>query len=112
MEFEGSQVSEPPAVRGFVHLKGKSMKAALLIIDVQKESIKTESIASQSIRKAIACINAAIILFRKNSLPIIGIQYINEEEHLVPGMDGFEIPFLLGLLERIFENNVTDFEVA
>jgi nicotinamidase-related amidase len=98
MEFEGSQVSEPPAVRSFVHLKGKSMKAALLIIDVQKESIKTESITSQSIRKAIACINAAIILFRKNSLPIIGIQYINEEEHLVPGMDGFEITETVNIL--------------
>jgi nicotinamidase-related amidase len=74
------------------------MKAALLIIDVQKESIKSESIASQSINKAIECINAAIVLFRNKNLPIIGIQYIKEEEQLIPGKDGFEIPETLKIL--------------
>jgi nicotinamidase-related amidase len=74
------------------------MKAALLIIDVQKESLKTESIAAQSIIKAIDCINAAIVLFRKYNLPIIGIQYIKEDDHLIPGTDGFEIPDTIKLL--------------
>jgi nicotinamidase-related amidase len=67
------------------------MKAALLIIDVQKESIKTESIASQPIKNAMKSIPEAIALFRKNGLPIIGVQYIKEEEQLIPGEDGFEI---------------------
>ena len=98
MKYKGGQVSEPPAVGCPVPLKGINMKAALLIIDVQKESIKTESIASQSINKAIECINSAIALFRKKSLPIIGIQYIKEEDHLVPGMDGFEIPETVNIL--------------
>ena len=78
--------------------KGIVMKAALLIIDVQKEPLKTDSIASQSIKKAIECINSAIGLFRNKGLPIIGIQLIKEEEHLVPGLDGFEIPETVNIL--------------
>ena len=74
------------------------MKAALLIIDVQKEPLKKDSIAAQSIKKAIECINSAIVLFRKKGLPIIGIQLIKGEEHLVPGLDGFEIPETVNLL--------------
>jgi len=74
------------------------MKAVLLIIDVQKEPLKTDSIASQSIKKEIECINSAIGLFRNKGLPIIGIQLIKEEEHLVPGLDGFEIPETVNIL--------------
>jgi len=79
-------------------MKGIDMKAALLIIDVQKEPLKKDSIAAQSIKKAIECINSAIVLFRKKGLPIIGIQLIKGEEHLVPGLDGFEIPETVNLL--------------
>lgn len=37
-------------------------------------------------------------MFRQRGLPIIGIQLIKEEEHLVPGLDGFEIPETVNLL--------------
>jgi nicotinamidase-related amidase len=75
-----------------------TMNMVLLVIDVQKEVMKTDTEASRSILKAMDCINAAIELFRKKNLPIIGIQHIDREEHLVPGLDGFEIPEEVKLL--------------
>jgi nicotinamidase-related amidase len=74
------------------------MNIALLVIDVQKEVLKTDAEASRSILKAMDCINAAIELFRKKNLPVIGIQHIDEKARLVPGMDGFEIPEEVKLL--------------
>ncbi len=74
------------------------MKAALIIIDVQKEVIKSDSAVSQSIKKAVEYINAAIVLFREKGLPIIVIQHINEQERLIPGTDGFEVPETINIL--------------
>jgi nicotinamidase-related amidase len=65
------------------------MNMAFLVIDVQKEIMQTDPVASSSILQAIDYINAAIVLFRKRKLPIIGIQHINKEEHLAPGLEGF-----------------------
>ncbi len=74
------------------------MKAALLIIDIQKEVMKSDPIAAQSINKAIEFINSAISLFREKGLPIIVIQHINEQERLIPGTDGFEVPETIKIL--------------
>ena len=74
------------------------MNIAFLVIDVQKEIMKSDSIASNSMIQAIDYINAAIVLFRKNNLRIIGIQHINKDEQLMPGLDGFEIPEAVKLL--------------
>jgi nicotinamidase-related amidase len=44
------------------------------------------------LKAAIAYINAAIALFRKKNLPIVIIQHKSEEEGLIPGKLGFDVP--------------------
>lgn len=68
------------------------MKPALLIIDVQKEFYKSNPQTAQSLKDAVEYINAAIGLFRAKSLPIFCIQHVDEEDGLIPGKDGFEVP--------------------
>jgi nicotinamidase-related amidase len=68
------------------------MKPALLVIDVQKEFLKFSPTTAQSLRDATEYINVAIALFRQKGLPIICIQHVNEQEKLVPGAEGFELP--------------------
>jgi nicotinamidase-related amidase len=76
------------------------MKPALLVIDIQKEflhpSADSSSSRSQaladSLNSAIEYINAAIDLFRKKDLPIVVIQHKSEEDGLVPGKPGFDVP--------------------
>ena len=67
------------------------MKAALLIIDMQKRFFKNNKIRADSLNSASEYINAAIDLFRKKNLPIFVIQHKNDEENLVPGTTGFEV---------------------
>ena len=74
------------------------MKPALLVIDVQKEFFKIVAQTAQSLKGAIEYINAAIALFRANNLPIFCIQHINEEDKLIPGVEGFELPEGLHIL--------------
>jgi len=64
------------------------MKMALLIIDLQKayENDKTK----ESMANACEYINATIPLFRKNDLPIIWIQHMDEYDGAIPGKPGFE----------------------
>jgi nicotinamidase-related amidase len=68
------------------------MKPALLVIDVQKEFFKFGPTTAQSLNDAIEYINAAIALFREKRLPIISIQHVDEEDKLVPGTEGFDLP--------------------
>ncbi len=76
------------------------MKPALLVVDIQKRFFKPASVGSSSkdqacsdsLASAIECINAAIGLFRKRNLPIVVIQHKSEEEDLVPGKTGFDVP--------------------
>jgi len=74
------------------------MKPALLVIDVQKEFFKSNAQTAQSLNNAIEYINAAIALFRAKNLPVICIQHINEEDKLIPGTDGFDLPEGLQIL--------------
>lgn len=74
------------------------MKPALLVIDVQKEFFGFSPATAQSLHDAIEYINAAIALFREKRLPVICIQQVEEEENLVPGEEGFELPDELKIL--------------
>jgi nicotinamidase-related amidase len=73
------------------------MKPALLVIDVQKAFLN-DPITAQSLEKAIEYINAAIALFREKHLPVICVQHVDEQNKLVPGEDGFELPDRLNIL--------------
>lgn len=68
------------------------MKPALLVIDVQKAFFKFSPATAQLLSDAIEYINAAIALFREQQLPILCIQHVDEEENLVPGEEGFDLP--------------------
>ena len=68
------------------------MKPALLIIDIQNEFFNLNQACSDSLKSAIEYINAAIDLFRKKKLPIVAIQHKSEEQDLVPGKTGFDVP--------------------
>lgn len=68
------------------------VKPALLVIDVQNEFFTYNQACADSLKSAITYINAAIALFRKKNLPIIAIQHKSEEENLVPGKPGFDMP--------------------
>jgi nicotinamidase-related amidase len=68
------------------------MKPALLVIDVQKEFFDISQTCSDSLKSAVECINATIALFRKKSLPIFVIQHRSDNEGLVPGKSGFDVP--------------------
>jgi nicotinamidase-related amidase len=68
------------------------MKPALLVIDMQNEFFDINQACSDSLKSAIEYINAAIGLFRKKNLPIVVIQHKDEEQGLVPGKPGFDVP--------------------
>ncbi len=68
------------------------MKPALLVIDVQNDFFKFNQACADSLKSAIEYINSAIDLFRKRNLPIVVIQHENEEQGLVPGKSGFDVP--------------------
>ncbi len=68
------------------------MKPALLVIDVQNEFFSVNQGCSDSLKSAIEYINAAIDIFRKKNLPIVVIQHKNEEQGLVQGKSGFDVP--------------------
>lgn len=74
------------------------MKPALLVVDVQKQFFDFSPATAQSLRAAIEYINLAIALFRKNGLPIVSVQHVEEEEGLVPGATGFDLPNELHIL--------------
>ena len=74
------------------------MKLALLVIDVQKAFFDINPATAQSLNGAIEYINAAIALFRAKELPVICVQHMEEEEKLVPGEEGFDLPEALDIL--------------
>ena len=74
------------------------MKPALLVIDVQKAFFGLDPVMTQSLNHAIDYINAAIALFREKQLPVICVQHMNENDNLVPGQEGFDVPESLHIL--------------
>ena len=74
------------------------MKAALLVIDVQKAFFEINPVMTQSLNDAIEYINAAIALFRAKELPVICVQHMDADENLVPGQEGFDLPEALDIL--------------
>lgn len=75
------------------------MRPALLVIDIQKAFFGTNPVTTQSLENAIEYINAAIALFREKQLPVISVQDMDEEENVVPGVEGFELPDSLNILD-------------
>ena len=75
------------------------MRPALLVVDVQKAFFDISATASQSLNDAIEYINAAIELFRERDLPVICVQHLEEDEGLVPGSKGFDVPDSLQILD-------------
>jgi nicotinamidase-related amidase len=73
------------------------VKAALLVIDVQKAFFK-DPVAARTLTSAIEHINYAIDLFRKKDWPVICVQQVEPGENLVPGEQGFDIPESLAVL--------------
>jgi nicotinamidase-related amidase len=74
------------------------MKPALLVIDIQKAFFESKRGAAESLTSAMEYINAAIALFRGMDLPVICVQHIDEEEKLVPGQEGFDLPEALAVI--------------
>ena len=74
------------------------MKPALLVIDVQKAYFALSPATAQSLHDAIEYINAAIALFRARGLPVIAVQQVDEEDGVVPGQEGFDLPAELQVL--------------
>ncbi len=68
------------------------MKAALLVIDIQNEFFNISQVCTDSLKSAIQYVTAAMKLFRKRNLPIVIVQHKSEEDDLVPGKSGFEVP--------------------
>jgi nicotinamidase-related amidase len=75
------------------------MKPVLLVIDVQKAFFKYDPVTTHSLERAIEYINAAIDLFREKGLPVICVQHIDQDDNLVPGQEGFDLPEQLQILE-------------
>ena len=59
-----------------------------LIIDLQKDYY--QGLAEQSMNEACEYINEMIPYFRKNKLPLIWIQDVDEASGVIPGSRGFE----------------------
>jgi nicotinamidase-related amidase len=75
------------------------MKLALLVIDIQKAFFEGGPITVQSLNNAVEHINAAIELFRKKGLPVVSVQDMDDEEGVVPGAAGFDLPAHLNILD-------------
>jgi nicotinamidase-related amidase len=74
------------------------VKAALLVVDVQKEFLEFSPTTAESLKDAIEYINAAIELFRKRGLAVVCVQHVDAERGLVPGAEGFDLPDELDVL--------------
>jgi nicotinamidase-related amidase len=74
------------------------VKPVLLVIDVQKQFYADDEATARSLRNAVEYINAAIDLFREKELPVISIQHLDEEDGLIPGNVGFDLPDDLAIL--------------
>ena len=74
------------------------MKPALLVIDVQKAFLKENSETALSLSRATKYINAANSLFREKHLPVICVQHMDEEDNVIPGQPGFDLPEALNIL--------------
>lgn len=74
------------------------MKPALLVIDVQKAFFEISPGTSQSLKDAIEYINTAIALFRKKGFPVISVQHMDQEDNLLPGEEGYDLPESLHIL--------------
>lgn len=64
------------------------MKPALMVIDMQKEFYKCETLSQMD--RAAEYINWVLPKFEAKGLPVIWVQDVDEEDGVVPGAEGFE----------------------
>ena len=68
-----------------------TMKAALFIIDMQKDFFNINQTSHDTMSSAIEFINAAIELFRKINFPVVVVQHKDQGRDLVPGNPQFKV---------------------
>jgi nicotinamidase-related amidase len=68
------------------------MKPALLVIDIQKQFFKDDPETERSLNNSVEYVNYVIPFFREKNLPIVFIQHKDEDDGLVPGFEGFDLP--------------------
>jgi nicotinamidase-related amidase len=68
------------------------MNPALVIIDVQKQFYSESEANARSLTSAVQVILPVLELFHKKGLPVVFVQNKNEEEGLIPGNEGFDLP--------------------
>jgi len=68
------------------------MKPALLVIDIQKEFFKEDPDTERSLNNSVEYVNYVIPFFREKNLPVVFIQHKDEENGLIPGYEGFDLP--------------------
>ena len=68
------------------------MKPALLVIDIQKQFFKDDPETERSLNGSVEYVNYVIPFFRAKNLPIVFIQHKDEDDGLVPGFEGFDLP--------------------
>ena len=68
------------------------MKPALLVIDVQKQFFKSDPDTEKSLNNAVQYIVPTIALFHEMKFPVVFVQHMEEEDGLLPGTEGFELP--------------------
>ncbi len=66
------------------------IKPVMLVIDMQEKFYERGGLFKENYDSAIEYINEAMLLFRKNNLPVIHVYHRDDEEGLVPGSKGFE----------------------
>lgn len=94
------------------------MNPVLFVIDVQKDFFDIDAKTTQSLNEAVEVINNAIKFFRERHFPIISIQHKEEEDNLVPGRKGVDLPDELDIrnddlnIHKIYQNafNKTELE--
>jgi len=64
------------------------MKPALMVIDMQKEFYRGETLSQMD--AAAEYINYVLPRFEERGLPVIYVQDLDEEDGVVPGIEGFE----------------------
>jgi nicotinamidase-related amidase len=70
-------------------MKVKMAKAALLVIDMQKQYGFANAETTRLTLNAVEVINAAIDLFCNRELPVVCIQNMNKAAGVVVGTEGF-----------------------
>lgn len=71
------------------------------MIDIQKQFYKISDETARSLKGAVEYTNEAIKIFRKDQLPIISIQHMDQKNGFIPGNPDFDLPDDFGITPLI-----------